>query len=68
MILVDTNLLLYAHISDFSQHPAAREWLDAQLNGTARVGLCWPAVLSFIRLVSNPRVFARPVSLDTAWR
>jgi toxin-antitoxin system PIN domain toxin len=68
MILVDTNLLLYAHVADFAQHEAAREWLDARLNGTARVGLCWPAVLAFVRLVSNPRVFAQPLPISDAWR
>jgi predicted nucleic acid-binding protein len=33
MILVDTNLLLYAHVATFDQHEPARAWLDAQLNG-----------------------------------
>src|SRR5688572_13535238 len=68
MILVDTNVLVYAHVDCFTQHDAARDWLDAQLNGTARVGLCWPALLGFMRLVSNPRVFAQPLSVADAWR
>ena len=54
---MDINLLLYARVSSFSQHDAAHEWLDAQLNGTSRVGLPWAALLGFVRLVSNPRVF-----------
>lgn len=28
MILIDANLLVYAHVTTFSQHPNAREWLD----------------------------------------
>jgi predicted nucleic acid-binding protein len=28
MILVDTNLLLYAHVSTFPQHEAARIWTN----------------------------------------
>ena len=32
MILVDANLLIYSHVSTFSQHKKAREWLDTQLN------------------------------------
>lgn len=68
MILVDTNLLVYAHVTSFSQHDAAREWLDNQLNGTTRVGLPWPALLGFVRLVSNPRVFVQPLPLAEAWR
>ena len=28
MILVDANLLIYAHVKSFEQHAAARQWLD----------------------------------------
>lgn len=53
MILVDANLLVYAHVAAFTQHEAARRWLDARLNGTAAVGLAWPSLLAFIRLVQR---------------
>ena len=68
MILVDANLLVYAHVRSFAEHEAARRWLDGQLNGTARVGLPWPSLLAFLRLVTNPRVFERPESTAEAWR
>lgn len=67
MILVDANLLVYARVTSFTQHAPAREWLDAQLSGTTRVGLPWPSLLAFLRLVTNPRVFARPDSVTGAW-
>lgn len=67
MILVDANLLLYAAVKDFRQHEAARTWLDAQLNGTARVGLPWVSLLAFVRIASNPRVFERPATVAEAW-
>jgi len=38
MILVDANLLIYAHVKEFAEHSAAREWLDEQLNEQPRVG------------------------------
>ena len=68
MILVDANLLIYARVSSFPQHPQARAWLDAQLNGSARIGLPWPSILAFLRIVTNPRVFERPDSMVGAWR
>jgi len=68
VILIDANLLLYARVSTFPQHEAARAWLDERLNGTAPVGLPWPSLLAYVRLVSNPRVFERPETLTTAWR
>ena len=68
MILVDANLLIYAHVSTFSQHEVARAWLDERLNGVAPVGLPWPSLLAFLRLTTNPRVFERPESMPDAWR
>ncbi len=67
MIVVDANLLIYAHVADFEQHDAARRWLDDRLGGTERVGLPWPSLLAFLRLVTNPRVFSRPESSSDAW-
>ena len=68
MILVDANLLIYAHVSTFSQHARARAWLDARLNGVAPVGLPWTSLLAFLRLTTNPRVFERPAPISEAWR
>ena len=68
MILVDANLLIYAHVASFSEHNAARAWLDERIGGAAPVGLPWPSLLAFVRIVSNPRIFARPSSVGTAWR
>ena len=68
MILVDANLLIYAYAAELPQHAAAHTWLDQQLNTLPRVGLPWPSLLAFVRLVTHPRVFERPVSVATAWQ
>lgn len=68
MILVDANLLVYAHVRTFPQHAPARAWLDAQLSLGAPVGLPWPSLLAFLRLVTNPRVFQQPEPMAQAWR
>jgi toxin-antitoxin system PIN domain toxin len=68
VILVDANLLVYAHVSSFGEHDAAREWLDGKLAGPAPVGVPWESALAFARLVSNPRVFARPLTVAEAWK
>ena len=67
MILIDANILIYAHVSSFPQHHVARDWLDRQLNGLARVGLPWPSLLAFLRLVTNPRVFEHAEPIGDAW-
>lgn len=68
MILVDANLLLYAVVSDYAEHAAAHEWLDARLNGPARVGIPWQSLLAFLRISTNPRLFSKPLSMRDAWR
>ena len=68
MILIDANLLVYAHVSTFPQHQHARSWLDHQLNGVAPVGLPWPSLLAFLRLVTNPRLFEYPEAVTDAWQ
>ncbi|RIQ34860.1 type II toxin-antitoxin system VapC family toxin [Jiangella rhizosphaerae] len=67
MILVDANILLYAHVVDYPQHERARQWLDTALNGVNRVGLPWESLLAFVRLVTNPKLFPRPESPADAW-
>lgn len=67
MILVDANLLIYAYTSSFPQHPAAREWLDQQINGSARVGLPWASLLAFLRITTSPRMFSHPLPMSKAW-
>jgi len=68
VILVDANVLIYAHVSSLAQHDSARDWLDQELNGPAPVGLPWASLLAFLRLVTNPRVFEHPEPIADAWR
>ena len=67
MTLIDASIFIYAHVSTFPQHHAAREWLDQQLNGSAPVGLPWASLLAFLRLVTNSRVFEYPEPMPDAW-
>ena len=60
--------MIYAHVRDFEQHEAARNWLDERLSGPGRVGLPWQSLVGFVRLVTNPRVFRRPEAVSQAWR
>ncbi len=67
MILVDTNLLVYAVDETSPFHETARGWLEGQLNGPTGVGLPWQALNGFARLVSNPRVCPMPMPVHEAW-
>ncbi len=67
MTLIDANILLYAANRSAPEHDRARDWLDSQLSGTARVGLPWPSLLAFVRLATNPLVVSQPASMAAAW-
>ena len=66
MIVPDINLLVYAHNARAPEHRAARAWWEGCLNGTEPVGLSWTAMSGFIRLMTHPRVFARPMATAAA--
>lgn len=68
MYLVDANVLVYAVDAGADQHEAARCWLDEHLAGGRRyVGLPWPSILAYLRLVTNPRIYSPPAPVGEAW-
>jgi toxin-antitoxin system PIN domain toxin len=68
VILVDANLLVYAANRSAPEHARARSWLDDRLSGTSRVGLPWPSLLAFVRIVSNPAILRNPVRPAEGWQ
>lgn len=66
-MLVDANLLLYAVDSRSPWHGPAAAWLERTLNGSERVGLPWQSLGAFLRIVTHPRVVARPLTAVEAW-
>jgi toxin-antitoxin system PIN domain toxin len=67
MILVDTNLLLYASIGGTAQHERAKQWLDELFGRQSRIGLPWHSLLGFVRIASNARAHTRAASVEEAW-
>jgi uncharacterized protein len=63
----DANILLYASDTSSRQHPAARAWLERALSGTDSVGLAIVVVLAFVRIATNPRIMAAPLSPRAAF-
>jgi uncharacterized protein len=64
--LVDVNVLLYAVDEDSPHHEVAKPWLEKQLSGPETFAFAWTVLLAFIRLVTNPRVFERPLNGEEA--
>jgi uncharacterized protein len=66
-ILLDANLLLWAHHRGFARHERAREWLATALTDIPVVGIPWPSVLAFLRVSTHPRAFEQPLDIAAAW-
>lgn len=61
MIVVDLNLLLYAHNRAVPQHAAARDWWAETMNGGATIGLPEPVLFGFLRVVTQRGMLTRPL-------
>ena len=68
MILVDTNLLLYASVGGTTHHERTKRWLDEQFDRESRIGLPWHSLLGFVRVASNTRAYTHAASVEEAWR
>lgn len=66
-VLVDANLVLWAHHRQFPAHEAARAWWTTTLSATALVGIPWPTTLAFLRISTHPRALEHPLELERAW-
>ena len=66
MVLPDVNVLVYAHREDSAQHAGCREWVEAVINGNEAFGLSELVLSAFVRVVTHPKVFAKPSPLADA--
>jgi toxin-antitoxin system PIN domain toxin len=66
----DVNVLIAAFRRDHPHHGVARPWLEQARRscaaGSATLTLMSMVVVSFLRLVTNPRVFVDPDSIEDA--
>ena len=66
MILIDVNVLVYAHRVDTPDHDRYRDWLTETVNSDAAYGLSDLVLSGFLRVVTHPRVFRDPSPLRVA--
>lgn len=63
---VDANILVYASDQDSVVHPAAVQFLRRCATGTEVFCLAWVTISAYLRIVTHPSVFRRPLSPDEA--
>lgn len=66
MIAVDTNILVYAHRGDSAWHAAAAAAVRELAEGAATWAVPWPCLHEFLAIVTHPRIYRPPTSLDRA--
>jgi len=67
MLVVDTNVLVYAADQDSPFHATCRNWLDGQRVRPDAWYTTWPILYEFLRVVTHPRVMRRPWNISSAW-
>jgi toxin-antitoxin system PIN domain toxin len=68
MLVVDTNVLVYAADADSQFHAACRGWLERQRARLSAWYTTWPILYEFLRITTHPRVMRQPWSALGAWK
>ena len=66
MIALDTNILVYAHRKDASQHAEAAAAVRGLAEGPDPWAIPWPCIHEFLAIVTHPRIFRPPSTLAQA--
>ena len=68
MVLIDINVLVYAHRRDILKHIAYRRWLEERISSDQAYGMSDLVLSGFLRIVTHPRIFKSPSRLEDALR
>jgi len=68
MVLIDVNVLVYAHRRDSLNHIAYRRWLEECITSDQAYGMSDLVLSGFLRIVTHPRIFKLPTGWEDALR
>jgi uncharacterized protein len=68
VLVVDTNVLIYAADEDSPFHSACLTWLEYRRSRSDAWYTTWPILYEFLRVTTHPRVMRRPWSISEAWQ
>lgn len=66
MISPDVNVLVHAFRSESPDHQRAASWLVQAMSESEPIGLIPSVMQGFVRVVTNPRVYANPTPVPLA--
>lgn len=67
MLVVDTNVLVYAADADSTAHERCRAWLEDRRARADAWYTTWSILYELLRVTTHPRVMRHPWSIDDAW-
>jgi toxin-antitoxin system PIN domain toxin len=67
MLLVDTNILVYASDADSPFHAGSLGWLERQRRRADAWYTTWSILYEFLRITTHPRVMRHPWNVTDAW-
>jgi toxin-antitoxin system PIN domain toxin len=67
VVLLDVNVLVYAHREDAVDHERYAVWLKALVASADPYGVSELALSGFVRIVTHPKVFVTPTPVDLAF-
>jgi toxin-antitoxin system PIN domain toxin len=67
VLVVDTDVLVYAADADSPWHAGSRAWLERQRGRPDAWYTTWPILYEFLRVTTHPRVMRQPWSASGAW-
>ncbi len=62
MVIPDLNVLVYVYNASAPRHLLAVRWWEDQINGGASIGICWPVLQGFVRLLTGRQIVTDPYS------
>ncbi len=66
IVLPDVNIFVYAFRRESSLHERYAAWLADLLSGADEVGVTEGSLTGFLRIVTNPRIYADPAPASDA--
>jgi toxin-antitoxin system PIN domain toxin len=67
LVVVDTNVLVYAADADSPWHARSLDWLERQRGRPDAWYTTWPILYEFMRVTTHPRVMRQPWSAQQSF-
>jgi toxin-antitoxin system PIN domain toxin len=66
MLVIDVNVLIYAHRKETPLHGEFLDWIESTLSSKRPFSIPGLVRSGFLRIVTNPRIYSRPTPMQEA--